>query len=83
MLKTTMAQSQTQAQSEDKMAVTKEVLNDVCAELMARCDDVLNKIGVLIQKAKTDEALVFLHKMRGDYHRYRAEVAEGKELDKA
>lgn len=48
-------------------------LHDICYEII----DLLNKH--LIPKAQTGESLVFYLKMRGDYYRYLAEVANGDE----
>jgi len=48
-------------------------------ELSKICLDVLNLLDKsLIPAAASDEAKVFFYKMKGDYHRYHAEVAEGE-----
>jgi 14-3-3 protein epsilon len=48
------------------------------AELSSICNDVLTLLDKsLIPLAASDEAKVFFYKMKGDYHRYHAEVAQG------
>jgi 14-3-3 protein epsilon len=50
------------------------------SELSTICSDILNILETqLIAKASSDEAKVFYHKMKGDYHRYFAEVDPGDE----
>lgn len=51
-------------------------LNEVCNEVLKLLDD------YLIKNASTDESKVFYHKMRGDYFRYLAEVADPAEHDR-
>jgi len=49
----------------------------VNAELEATCNDALELLdGYLINKASSAEAKVFFMKMKGDYHRYRAEFKD-------
>jgi 14-3-3 protein epsilon len=48
------------------------------AELGEICEDILNLLEkFLIPSAPTEEAKVFYYKMKGDYHRYYAEVDNG------
>ena len=50
------------------------------AELGEICKDLLTLLdSYLIPSAATEEAKVFLYKMKGDYHRYWAEVVEGED----
>nr|CAX70971.1 conserved hypothetical protein [Schistosoma japonicum] len=50
--------------------------NNVEKELDEICTSILDLLrDYLVPKAASDESKVFLHKMRGDYHRYRAEFA--------
>nr|AAC62003.2 14-3-3 epsilon [Schistosoma japonicum] len=44
-------------------------LDEICTNILDLLHD------YLVPKAASDESKVFLHKMRGDYHRYRAEFA--------
>jgi 14-3-3 protein epsilon len=47
-------------------------------ELEEICKDVLDVLGDhLLPKAETGESKVFYYKMKGDYHRYLAEIASG------
>ncbi|EPY39778.1 tyrosine 3-monooxygenase/tryptophan 5-monooxygenase activation protein [Angomonas deanei] len=49
------------------------------AELAGVCDDLLNLLDAyLIPAAQGGEAKVFYLKMKGDYHRYYAEIAPGE-----
>jgi len=53
----------------------------VKAELEATCNDALELLDVyLISKASSDEAKVFFMKMKGDYHRYRAEFKDSNAI---
>ncbi|CAH8841429.1 unnamed protein product [Trichobilharzia szidati] len=46
-------------------------LNEICTSILNLLDE------YLVPKATSKESQVFLHKMKGDYHRYRAEFAVG------
>lgn len=62
--------------NERKSAMAKEYREKVEKELCEICDDVLNLLTVhLIPKSKSSESTVFYLKMKGDYYRYKAEVA--------
>lgn len=51
---------------------------EVEAELSKYCHDVLNVIDrELLPKSSSSESKVFYHKMKGDYHRYISEFANG------
>mmetsp|Transcript_1705 Transcript_1705/g.2203 ORF Transcript_1705/g.2203 Transcript_1705/m.2203 type:complete len:158 (-) Transcript_1705:26-499(-) len=53
-------------------------------ELTEVCKDILDLLNDhLVPKAKTEEGLVFLHKMKGDYYRYIAEFASGEQKNQA
>jgi len=64
--------------SEKKQAMAKEYREKVEKELKDICQDVLNLLDkFLIPKAGNPESKVFYLKMKGDYYRYPAEVAQG------
>jgi len=64
--------------SEKKQAMAKEYREKVEKELKDICQDVLNLLDkFLIPKAGNPESKVFYLKMKGDYYRYLAEVAQG------
>lgn len=68
--------------SERKQTMAKEYREKVETELRDICDDVLGLLDkFLIAKASSAESKVFYKKMKGDYYRYKAEVA--KTADKA
>lgn len=63
--------------SERKQTMAKEYREKVETELRDICDDVLGLLDkFLIAKASTAESKVFYKKMKGDYYRYKAEVAK-------
>ncbi|XP_028515828.1 14-3-3 protein zeta isoform X3 [Exaiptasia diaphana] len=66
------------AEKEKQMA--REYLEKIEKELKNVCNDVLALLdNYLIKEAKDTESKVFFQKMKGDYHRYLAEVAAGDE----
>ncbi|XP_065179588.1 14-3-3 protein zeta/delta-like [Sycon ciliatum] len=68
--------------SEQKQALAKEYREKVETELRNICDEVLKLLsGHLIQNSTTPDSKVFYLKMKGDYHRYLAEVALGADRD--
>lgn len=61
---------------ESKSVLAKEYRTKIEEELNTICKEVLDLLELyLIKNAKEDEAKVFYLKMKGDYHRYMAEVA--------
>lgn len=58
-----------------KKQVEKE-LSEICADVL----DLLDKY--LIPAADNDESRVYYYKMKGDYHRYYAEIESGTEIQK-
>lgn len=53
-------------------------------ELIAACDDVVGVLDKYLIPADDSAAgSVFYLKMKGDYHRYRAEVSEGKSKEES
>ncbi|CAN6670359.1 protein Bmh1p [Trichomonascus vanleenenianus] len=52
-------------------------LEDVCNDVLAVLDD------YLLPKAESGESKVFYYKMKGDYHRYLAEIASGEKRKNA
>jgi len=64
------------------VAKIKEYKSKIEGELSFICNDILSVLeSNLIPTAKTGESKVFYYKMKGDYHRYLAEVAVGKKDD--
>merc|ERR1712110_1334116 len=64
--------------SEKKQQLAKEYREKVENELRDICNDVLGLLDkFLIAKASNAESKVFYLKMKGDYYRYLAEVANG------
>ncbi|KAI5611311.1 tyrosine 3-monooxygenase/tryptophan 5-monooxygenase activation protein, theta polypeptide b [Silurus asotus] len=62
-----------------KLQMVKEYREKVEGELREICDDVLRLLQkYLIANASSPESKVFYLKMKGDYHRYLAEVASGE-----
>ncbi|XP_008284546.1 14-3-3 protein zeta [Stegastes partitus] len=62
-----------------KLEMIKQYRTKVELELRAVCDEVLLLLKeYLIKNAKQAESKVFYQKMKGDYHRYLAEVASDK-----
>ena len=60
------------------MKVIKEYKKTVQTELSGICKDILNLLDdALIPSAQTGESKVFFLKMKGDYHRYYAEIDAG------
>ncbi|XP_014785483.1 14-3-3 protein zeta/delta [Octopus bimaculoides] len=65
---------------ERKLAMAKHYREKVELELKAICTEVLDLLeNYLISKASTTESKVFYLKMKGDYYRYLAEVAQGED----
>ncbi|XP_049585838.1 14-3-3 protein beta/alpha [Syngnathus scovelli] len=66
-----------------KKELSKEYQEKIETELNKICQDVLDLLNVhLIPKATLPESKVFYLKMKGDYHRYQAEVATGDDKQK-
>ncbi|EDV22402.1 14-3-3 protein beta/alpha-B [Trichoplax sp. H2] len=62
---------------EAKLTITREYRLKIEKELQDICDDVLDLLDkCLIPQATDDESKVFYLKMKGDYYRYLAEVAD-------
>lgn len=70
--------------SEKKQAMAKEYREKVEKELKEICKDVLLLLdNYLIPKAGNPESKVFYLKMKGDYYRYLAEVAQGTDREES
>jgi 14-3-3 protein beta/theta/zeta len=70
--------------SDKKQAMAKEYREKVEKELKDICHDVLSLLDkYLIPKAGNPESKVFYLKMKGDYYRYLAEVAQGADRDES
>jgi len=81
--------------NEKKQKMAREYRQKIESELQAICDDVLNLLKEYLIKDTTEasdgaeasdgttkeESKVFYLKMRGDYYRYKAEVATGEERE--
>jgi len=66
--------------NEAHIKMTKNYRRKVENELNTICHDILNILDQsLIKTATQPEGQVFYYKMKGDYHRYLAEFAEGKD----
>jgi len=69
---------------EDKLEMIKAYRLQVENELRDICHDILDVLDKhLIPNANTGESQVFYYKMKGDYHRYLAEFATGKDRKEA
>ena len=66
-----------------KNSLAKEYREKVEVELDAICNDVLVLLDKLVQSASEVESQVFYQKMKGDYHRYRAEFAKDSKREEA
>lgn len=72
-----------EAKKEGNMALIKGFKRQVEKELAEICDDVLDLLSkYLISAADTDESKVYYYKLKGDYHRYYAEIEAGCESHK-
>ncbi|KAG0002397.1 14-3-3 protein [Entomortierella chlamydospora] len=70
--------------SEAHVAMIKTYRNKIEEELSNICKDILAVLNdYLIPNAELGESKVFYHKMKGDYHRYLAEFATGKDREEA
>ncbi|XP_051921564.1 14-3-3 protein beta/alpha-A-like [Hippocampus zosterae] len=68
------------ADDDKKKELAKEYQEKIEAELKGICKDVLDLLERhLIPKTSSAESKVFFFKMKGDYHRYEAEVAMGED----
>jgi len=73
--------------NEKKQKMAREYRQKIEQELQAICDDVLTLLKDYLIKDiaepsdSTEESKVFYLKMRGDYYRYKAEVATGEERE--
>merc|ERR1712113_1226472 len=64
--------------SEDKLGMIRTYRDQVEKELREICQDILDVLDKhLIPSSTTGESKVFYYKMKGDYHRYLAEFAQG------
>jgi len=71
--------------NEKKQGMAREYRQKIEAELQSICDDVLDLLQTFLIKEEAEEAdkesKVFYLKMRGDYFRYKAEVATGDDRE--
>ncbi|CAH8512018.1 unnamed protein product [Heterobilharzia americana] len=73
-------ESKEEAKGSVNLEIIKLCQSNVEKELNEICTSILNLLDeYLLPKATSKESLVFLHKMKGDYHRYRAEFSVGDE----
>jgi len=62
----------------EKMSIIRDFKARIEQELVDICNDILGIIDdSLIPNSSSEEAKVFYHKMKGDYHRYLAEFQQG------
>lgn len=67
-------------ESDSYRAMVKSYRETVEEELRKNCNEVLNLLAeYLIPKASGEESKVFYLKMKGDYYRYLAEIAQGED----
>jgi 14-3-3 protein epsilon len=72
-------QKEQQKGNEKHVTLIKDYRASVEKELARICDDILTLLAdQLIKNAENGESKVFFYKMKGDYHRYYAEVAGGE-----
>jgi len=71
--------------NEKKQKMAREYRQKIESELQSICDDVLSLLQEFLIKDDADdsdkESKVFYLKMRGDYYRYKAEVATGEDRE--
>lgn len=68
----------------NNVKVIKDYKKTIQIEFSDICKDILGLLdGSLIPEAKTGESSVFFYKMKGDYHRYFAEIDAGEDQKKA
>ncbi|CAF0741348.1 unnamed protein product [Didymodactylos carnosus] len=81
----TNIESKEESKSEnDKMALIKKYRSQVEKELRDICQDILDLLDKhLLPNATTGESKVFYLKMKGDYHRYKAEFATNDDRKEA
>ncbi|XP_057689981.1 14-3-3 protein zeta-like [Corythoichthys intestinalis] len=78
-----LASIEGKAEEGRKKIMAKEYQEKIETQLNGICTDVLELLTTyLIPKASAPESKVFYWKMKGDYHRYQAEVATGDNKDK-
>lgn len=77
-----LQESQTaEPRNEENLRATEEYIRAVEEELNEICDDALSLLDVyLLDPKDAPDARVFYLKMKGDYFRYKAEVAKGEKL---
>lgn len=72
-----------EANKDGNMALIKGLKLQVEKEIMEICNDVFDLVSkYLIPAADTDESKVYFYKLKGDYHRYYAEIETGSETQK-
>lgn len=72
-----------EAKKEKNVNLIKSFKQQIEKELAEICSDVLELLDKhLIPAADTDESKVYYYKMKGDYHRYYAEIETGSEIQK-
>jgi 14-3-3 protein epsilon len=75
---TSIEQKEESKGNENNVRIIKEYLKKLELERYTICKDILSVIDQhLIPSATAGESKVFYYKMKGDYHRYLAEVAQG------
>eukprot|EP00796_Vickermania_ingenoplastis_P004868 gene4868-3489_t len=72
-----------EARKDNNLALIKGFKRQVEKELAEICNDVLDLLTqYLIPAADNDESKVYYYKLKGDYHRYYAEIESGSEAQK-
>jgi len=76
---TSIEQKEDQKGNENHIKVIREYKKTVQKELSGICEDILQLLDTsLIPNSQTGESKVFFLKMKGDYHRYYAEIDPGE-----